>query len=320
MNYQQKGDFKFFLLFPKVNFLVAFLTNSFVVGWIGSCNMEQGNPCLLELLINIKTVILNTMKIKDTRLHLLVVEDDEGFAYLLRLILQDLGVAHIEVAKNFDEALRCLQQQCPQICLIDIDLGQGEKTGILLAEKIRQTQQNLPIIYLTSDYTEESYQKSKHTCPSSFMNKELSWLKLYQAIDLALVELQKFDSQIVAKAEAISRKEKNRIPYTNNSQLFFKIGDFYKNIPIKEIAFFYASEKMTFARVHKRNFPTNVQLKILEDELFPIFLRIHKTYLINVDYIDFINTKEDRVELLGESIPIGYSHRKAFLEQLKLLK
>ena len=77
---------------------------------------------------------------------------------------------------------------------------------------------------------------------------------------------------------------------------------------------------MTFARVDKRNFPTSVQLKTLEDELFPKFLRIHKSYLVNVDFIDAINTRDDKVEVMGESLPIGYSHRKSFLEQLKLLK
>jgi DNA-binding LytR/AlgR family response regulator len=250
---------------------------------------------------------------------LLVVEDREGFANLVRVMLEDLGISDIQMAKTFDEAWQLFQDQPPSICLVDIDLDGGEKNGILLVEKIRQTHPDLPVIYLTANYTEDYYEQCKHTRPSSFMNKELSRLKLYQAIELALLQ-SKQGSSIGAATSVIYPSPPAPVPYLANNQLFFKVGDLYKNIPIKEIGFFYANEKMTFARVDKRNFPTNVQLKTLEDELFPKFLRIHKSYLVNVDFIQSINTKEDKIELQGEHLPIGYSHRKSFLEQLKLLK
>jgi DNA-binding LytR/AlgR family response regulator len=258
------------------------------------------------------------MNLKET-INLLLVEDNEGFANLLRVMLEDLGIAGIQRAKNFDEAWSLFQDQAPSICLVDIDLSGGEKNGILLVEKIRQTHPDLPVIYLTSNYTEECYKRCKHTRPSSFMNKELSRLKLYQAVDLAL--LQAKQGGPTAGATAVTYPSTPApVSHPVNNQLFFKVGDLYKNIPVKEIGFFYANEKMTFARVEQRNFPTNVQLKTLEDELFPQFLRIHKSYLVNVDFIHTINTKEDKIELQGEYLPIGYSHRKSFLEHLKLLK
>lgn len=258
------------------------------------------------------------MDLKET-INLLVVEDNEGFANLLRVMLEDLGISSIQVAKSFDEAWRLFQDQLPSICLVDIDLDGGEKNGILLVEKIRQTHPDLPVIYLTANYTEDYYERCKHTRPSSFMNKELSRLKLYQAIDLALLQ-SKQGSSVVAATAVVYPNPPVPVPYLVNNHLFFKVGDLYKNIPIKEIGFFYANEKMTFARVDKRNFPTNVQLKTLETELFPQFLRIHKSYLVNVDFIHSINTKEDRIELLGEHLPIGYSHRKSFFDHLKLLR
>lgn len=255
------------------------------------------------------------MDLKET-INLLVVEDNEGFAALLRVMLEDLGLLNVQMAKTFDEAWQLYKNQPPSICLVDVDLGGGEKNGILLVEKIRLTHPDLPVIYLTSNYTENCYERCKHTRPSSFMNKELSRLKLYQAVELALLQAKKGG----VATSAINPNPPAQVPHLVNKQLFFKVGDLYKNIPVKEIGFFYANEKMTFARVDKRNFPTNVQLKTLEEELFPKFLRIHKTYLVNVDFINTINTKEDKIELLGENLPIGYSHRKSFFEHLKLLR
>lgn len=258
------------------------------------------------------------MDLKET-INLLVVEDNIGFAGLLRVMLEDLGISSIQIAKNFNEAWQLFRDQSPSICLVDIDLDGGEKNGILLVEKIRQTHPDLPVIYLTANYTEDYYERCKHTRPSSFMNKELSRLKLYQAIDLALLQSKQGHS-IAASTSVMSPSLPAPVPYLVNNHLFFKVGDLYKNIPIKEIGFFYSNEKMTFARVDKRNFPTNVQLKTLEAELFPQFLRIHKSYLVNVDFIHSINTKEDKIELLGEHLPIGYSHRKSFFDHLKLLR
>lgn len=251
-------------------------------------------------------------------LRILVVEDHPGFAQLLRLMLEELGVTNIQIAKTYDEGLMSFRSHSPNIGLIDIDLGQGEKDGIALVEKIRETEANLPIIYLTANYSEDHYLRCRHTRPSSFMNKEISRLKLYQAIELAMLQLQSVETAI--KPLFATSPPPAQPPVISNTHFFFKVGDVYKNIAIQDIGFFYANGKMTFAKVDKRNYPTNVQLKTLEDELFPKFLRIHKTYLVNVDFIESINTRDDKVEVMGENLPIGYSHRKTFLEQLKLLK
>ncbi len=251
-------------------------------------------------------------------LRVLVVEDHPGFAHLLRLMLEELGIVHIEIAKIYDEALSLFHKLTPNIALVDIELGDAEKNGIMLVEKIRETAPYLPVIYLSANYTEDYYLRCRHTRPSSFMNKEISRLKLHQAIELAILQLQSVENTITPLL--VPALPPVHPPVINDTHFFFKVGNLYKNIVIKDIGFFYANGKMTFAKVDKRNFPTNVQLKTLEDELFPKFLRIHKTYLVNVDQIESINTRDDKVEVMGESLPIGYSYRQSFLEQLKLLK
>lgn len=251
-------------------------------------------------------------------IKVLIVEDQEGFAQLLQLMLEELGLKRIRKAHTMKQAWAFFEAERPDLCLIDIELGEQPMEGITLAEKARKIAPTLPIIYLTVHYSEEVYERCKHTLPNSFMNKELSRLKLHQAIELALLN--------AGQREAIisNPKEENlpgsKVPWIDNKHFFFKIGDVYKHIAIEEIAFFYANGKMTFARVNKRNFPTNVQLKTLEEELYPQFLRIHKTYLINVAFIESINLKESRVEIAEENLPIGYAYRKDFVEQLKLLK
>ena len=104
-------------------------------------------------------------------------------------------------------------------------------------------------------------------------------------------------------------------------QLFFKVGDTYKAISVPEIAYFYADQKMSYAKIGGRSYPTSVQLKVLEDELHPWgFVRTHKSYVLNIKHIESFNLSEASILINGETLPIGYAFKKTFMNSLKLLK
>lgn len=197
--------------------------------------------------------------------------------------------------------------------LIDISLSDS-KSGIQLAEEIRRQQSNVPIIYLTANYTDDYYTLARHTRPSSFMNKELSKLKLHQAIDLALLAQP-------AVEEKTTIPTNNIPPNISEHNFYFRIGDSFKAIPVKEVAYFYADNKMSYAKIGTRSYPTSVQLKTLEEELpSGDFVRIHKSYIVNTRQIEAIYPGESTVSINGESLPIGYAYRKEFMAILRLLK
>jgi DNA-binding LytR/AlgR family response regulator len=248
----------------------------------------------------------------DKSLQILVVEDNEGFAHLIRVLLLDTGLTNVHIVSNYEDGLEQFELLAPDICLFDIDLGKNQKNGIQLAEKIREMNAVTPIIFLTSYYTEEYYEQCKHVRPSCFMSKEISHFKLLQAIDLALLH----SGTALVPTQVVQEK----IPFVSHSNFFFKIGDIYKSIPVKEIAFFFADQKINYARVGLRSFPTSVQLKTLEQEFSAHFVRIHKSYLVNVSMIESIHPGENSVFINGETLPIGHAYKKPFLDQLQLLK
>lgn len=253
------------------------------------------------------------------QIKVLIVEDQDGFAQLIQLMLEELKLEQIYKAHTMGKAWALFEEERPDLCLIDIELSEKKQEGIILAEQIRKVAPALPIIFLTEHYNEEMYERCRHVSPSSFMNKELSRLKLYQAVDLAMMNSLQVSQQAPSQEEQAHTSE-TKAPWIDNQHFFFKVGDVYKHIAVKDIAFFYSKGKMTFARVNKRNFPTNVQLKTLEDELQPQFLRIHKSYLVNVKTIDSINLKDSLIEIAEERLPIGYAYRKDFMNRLKVLK
>ncbi|MFK8165320.1 MAG: LytR/AlgR family response regulator transcription factor [Lewinella sp.] len=252
---------------------------------------------------------------------ILIVDDNLSFVSLLKTILKEIGFEQIRDAQTVVAGLKLFHDFQPDICLLDIQLSPGEKDGIVLANLIREAAPNTPLIFLTSYFQQDIYDAIIPLKPTGFMNKELSRLKIQQAIELARnqIESNKLESDTRSATEVASLPDKES-SVLNGGQIFFKVGDAYKPIHITDIDFFYADNKLTYARSDGRNYPTYVQLKVLTDELAPTFLRCHKKYLVNVNRIDSILLKEGKVKIAGELFTIGYAYRKAFLKGINLLK
>ncbi len=244
---------------------------------------------------------------------LLIVEDDKDFVVLITMLLEQLGFRQILSAHTYQEALAIIDEVPVHLLLLDIDLGKG-KNGIMLAQDVRGQHPDMPIIYITSNHTTDYYDYARHTRPSSFLNKELSKLKLYQAVDIALMSFYEPDDELAVR-------NSSSIPNFTHHNLYFKVGDVFKTIPIQDVIYFYADRKMSYAKVDNRSYPTSIQLKVLQDELFAQgFLRIHKSYLVNAKCIEIIHPADSTVTVCGEVLPVGDTYRKSFLAALKLLK
>lgn len=255
-------------------------------------------------------------------LSTLVLTPDESFQHLLRMLLRQIGITKVLPNNNFEEAISAYKKGQPDICIIDTGQFSEGKSGVDFASFIREMNLHVPVIFLVASFNDASYEQVQAFDQSSVLNKEVSKLKLLQAIKYSLLQLE--NSQLIRQ---ISERRFLHVQpdgiasvAKNDKQLFFKIGDSFRAIEKEKISFFFAENKLTYARVGKRNFPTNVQLKTLESELNPSFIRCHKKYILNVSHIESISLKEGKVKINDELLPIGYSYRKPFLGGLNLLK
>jgi DNA-binding LytR/AlgR family response regulator len=201
------------------------------------------------------------------------------------------------------------------------ELSSGE-CGVAFANSIREKNSQVPIIFLVDSFKDDCYEKVKSFDQSSILSKELSKLKLLQAVKYSLLQLDysKLAQQYSERLFSPEQPGNAASTVMNEEKFFFKIGDSFKAIEKEEISFFFADKKLSHARVGKRNFPTNVQLKTLGDALSPSFLRCHRKYLLNISHIEAISMKEGKVKINGEFLPIGVSYRKSFFGRLNLLK
>ena len=87
-----------------------------------------------------------------------------------------------------------------------------------------------------------------------------------------------------------------------------------------DIDFFFAKEKSVYARISNRNFPLTSKLKELESTFSPLFLRVHKSYMVNVKKVDKFDVSDSNLIVNGQTIPIGYIYRKKVYHEFNFLK
>ena len=106
-----------------------------------------------------------------------------------------------------------------------------------------------------------------------------------------------------------------------NKKIFFKVGNVFKSVYFNDILFFEADRNIIYAHTRSRNYATSLQLKVLMRELYPQFLRVHKSHLVNVEHIMEISPRTYKLRMSnGWTLPIGKTYKKSVFENLGITK
>jgi len=104
-------------------------------------------------------------------LRCLIVDDSHQFLAAARALLESQGITVVGLASNTAEALLRAAELCPDVMLVDIDLG-GE-SGLDLADQVhRLTGHGRSAVILTSNRAEQDYAELITASPAvGFLSK-----------------------------------------------------------------------------------------------------------------------------------------------------
>jgi len=147
--------------------------------------------------------------------RILLVEDDPNFGTVLKdyLMLNDYIVTH---AKDGLEGLIMFKNNDFDLCILDVMMPR--KDGFTLAQDIRSTNSDVPIIFLTAKTMKEDVLKGYQAGADDYLNKP-------------------FDSEVLLyKMKAIlQRKESDK---SVEADVFeFEIGKFHLNSKLRHLSF-----------------------------------------------------------------------------------
>ena len=146
---------------------------------------------------------------------ILLVEDDPNFGIVLKdyLTLSKFDVTH---AKDGLEGLIEFKNNDFDICILDVMMPR--KDGFSLAEDIRKTNKEIPIIFLTAKSMKEDILKGYKVGADDYLNKP-------------------FDSEVLLyKINAILQR-KSSATDAIEEQFEFQIGRFFLNSKLRQLSF-----------------------------------------------------------------------------------
>ena len=270
-------------------------------------------------------------------MYQVLIVDDE---FLARKLLQDYvsKIPELQLAgtaQNAFEAFSFCKEHHVDIVLLDIHMP--DLNGIELARTLK----NVPSIIFTTAYSEyalESYEVSA----VDYLLKPIALPRFMQAIEKAIARLKGLATPSAATeaatpqtphSELRSRAPKEATlqtlqvpqpPLHPSSPLLTPL-----NPPYLMVKADYKLYKINFDDIHyiegqheyvsfytkDKRVTALYSLKALEDQLpRDKFIRVHKSYIVNIDHISEI--EQVSLTVAGHKVPIGGSYRDSLLERL----
>ena len=242
-----------------------------------------------------------------SKLKLFIVEDEPIIMDYLEQCLLDAGFEVVGKADNFDSAKKSIQDSTPDLLLLDIDLGTGPD-GVDLAHFVNQ-QLKIPFLFVTSNTDSKTLDRVKLTNPAGFVMKPFRKDDLSTQIELAWHAFQ-------------IRKSNAGVVFTNSvlANTYFFIKDKQKLVKLaySDISYVEACDNYSILYTSESKFIISYSLKHVEAKL-PLkdFLRVHRSYLVNITQISQINPKSLML-MDGKEIPVSEAHRAELLKRVNL--
>ena len=230
--------------------------------------------------------------------RILIVEDDMIIAANISLQLSNLGYEVTGIETKAEEAIHHALETKPDIILMDIQL-KGKTTGIDVAHAIRKYL-DIPLIYLTANADDATFQKAKETHPYAFISKPFTNLNLERTIALVEEKVKEKRANVSVEDTFVDSQE-DRIFIRNNNKLI--------KVMLDDILYVEADRNYCKITTDAQTFLVVSPLNKLCEKIDPrLFVRIHRSFVVNFAKLDAV--AESFVEVKGKLIPIGKQYKE----------
>jgi len=244
----------------------------------------------------------------DNPIKILVVEDEMIIGAKVSMFLSELGYEVTGILPRAEEALLQLEENRPDIALLDINL-KGNMDGIALAQ-VLHNEHHIPVIFLTANSDDATFQRAKAAKPYAFLAKPFKKLDLQRALELTISLLAN-----QTQKEHPESKAGEETPYILSDRIFVRNKE--KMIKILFDTIMYVEAERNYCRIvtKTKEYLLTMPMKTLEDKLPASFQRIHRSHIVNLAQVDEVD--ESHVMVGQKALPLSKSMREEFLMRIK---
>ena len=232
---------------------------------------------------------------------ILIVEDEALYADELEMLVDKLGYHHLATVDNSKEALILLEQDLPDLILMDIYL-MGEHDGIDLAHLIQQ-KHPIPVIFITSLTDDLTFKRAARTNPLNFIIKPFNELQLQRTIELTVKKLDSNTMDIPTESN-----------YDWESDFFFQNHFFIKTrqrlekVEVEQVLYLEADKNYCQVHTAEKKFLVRMASKELLKKLpLNLFIQTHRSFWVNIKKVDSIDLQDSVLILGNKQIPLSLS-------------
>jgi len=235
-----------------------------------------------------------------------IIIDDEATA---RMIISQLcsNVPSLNVLEAFPNAIQAIKYlNQNHIDLIFLDIHMPDFTGFDFIETLK----NPPKIILTTSDPNFAIQAFEYDCIVDYLVKPILQKRFDKAIQKAEAKVSKVLKDASAKAE--------KVEVTSGNDLYVNIDRRLIKIDIPSIYLIEAKGDYIQVKTEHKNYTVHSTLKKIEIKLpKDLFLKIHRSYIINIQKI--IDIEDNSVLIKKDVVPVSRSNRPELMKRLNLL-
>ncbi|MHB9111147.1 MAG: response regulator transcription factor [Thermoleophilia bacterium] len=203
----------------------------------------------------------------------LVVDDEPGICDIVCLNLEGEGY-EAECAHSGREALDKIKTEPPDLVILDIMMPEVDGWEVLSFIKGDPATSDIPVILLSAKSEEISKLLGFQLGAQDYVTKPFSVRELIARVGAALEHAKVRDEEPQASEFAYGA---GKIAALKDNEVFF--------IDPAEIFFFAADRNNTYLHTNEDMYLVRRNLSYIETRLTKAFLRVHKSYIVNLDKV-----------------------------------
>lgn len=245
------------------------------------------------------------------QVHVLIVEDDPIIGIDLADRINNMGFVALGPIDKGEQVEKFFTSEItPDVVIMDVMLA-GDMNGIETSEMILQWK-TIPIIFLTANSDDHTFTKAKKVKPFAFLTKPFRGKDLQHAIDLAMEK-----ASSITQAQSNEEHDKKLIEHVLRDRIFLKHHDRMIRIFYHDILWIEADDYYCKIKTKEKEYHSSQSLKKLMDIVvqLPEFLRVHRSYIINLNQVSEIG--DTFVIIENSKIPINRNSKEEILNQIQ---
>jgi len=225
----------------------------------------------------------------------LIIDDEPLARQLMESHVRQVKI--LELVKACETAMEAFEiMHREQIDLLFLDIQMPGITGLNFLKSLKTP----PLVIFTTAFTEHAVEAFELDA-LDYLLKPVTFERFIKAIQKAGIskDINNTTSNFTAEDQAIFLKVDKRLVRIPHAEIFYveAFGDYIKVITNKA--------------THVSYFSLNKIIELLPDQQF---LRIHKSFIINLRHIQFV--EGTLVRILDKELPVGVTYKEALYKKL----